>query len=366
MWKGREILGKPVVHFDTGRRTWKIRDLIFSQEANRLLGFLVEEGGWFKAAAVLPLERVQAIGPDAVVVPSKASIVPAGHVPDVPGILKRNNILRGTRLMTTDGQNLGTIIDLYFDEKSGAVERYEVSGGLWSDTYTGRSFVPAARTLKIGRDVAFVPPEVVQEMQQKVGGIKGAVQTAAERAQERARVAGERVQETASVARERFQENAGTAGRRWQETRDEARQKLQESTQHTRERFLDLTSSATERWQETQRAMAPRMADSFRATTEEAKTEARILWDKTQHTFNELKERNAQRQEEARIREAVGRPTGRVILDRGDNIILNVGDVITYEAVERARQAGVLDILLNSVNLKIPELNGGEARLTTR
>ena len=49
------------------------------------------------------------------------------------------------------------MVDLYFDETSGAIESYEVSGGIFADAYSGRSFVPAVQTLKIGEDYAFVP-----------------------------------------------------------------------------------------------------------------------------------------------------------------------------------------------------------------
>jgi hypothetical protein len=53
--------------------------------------------------------------------------------------------------------------------------------------------------------------------------------------------------------------------------------------------------------------------------------------------------------ESDRIKRALGRPVTRVILDSQDNVILNTGEVITNQAVRRARSAGVLDILLDSV-----------------
>jgi len=53
--------------------------------------------------------------------------------------------------------------------------------------------------------------------------------------------------------------------------------------------------------------------------------------------------------ESDRIKRVVGRPVTRVILDSQDNVILNTGEVITNQAVRRARVANVLDILLDSV-----------------
>jgi hypothetical protein len=45
-----------------------------------------------------------------------------------------------------------------------------------------------------------------------------------------------------------------------------------------------------------------------------------------------------------------------VILDQSDNVILNTGDLITHAAVDHARTAGVLEILLDSVYTADPEI----------
>ena len=80
-------------------------------------------------------------------------------IPAIAKILYPNNVLTGTKILAIAGLNLGELVDLFFDEQSGLVEGYEVSGGIFADAYWGRSFVPAPETLKIGYDVAFVPPE---------------------------------------------------------------------------------------------------------------------------------------------------------------------------------------------------------------
>lgn len=76
------------------------------------------------------------------------------------------------------------------------------------------------------------------------------------------------------------------------------------------------------------------------------------LWD-------QIKARKAEfdaRGQEKKINAALGRPVTRVILDRSDNIILNTGELVTNSAVQRAREAGVLDILLDSVADVEPEI----------
>ena len=157
MRNGKGMIGKPIVAFDSGEKFNTIVDLIFDQQNNLLLGFLVDEGGWFSNALVLPLSKIQAIGNDAVIVPSRDVISSASEVPEIQNILEKDNVLKGTKIMTVDGRDLGTMTDLYFDDKTGVIEGYEVSGGIFADAYSGRSFVPAPDTIKIGEDIAFVP-----------------------------------------------------------------------------------------------------------------------------------------------------------------------------------------------------------------
>ncbi|NMG19853.1 PRC-barrel domain-containing protein [Brasilonema bromeliae] len=217
MRKGSDLIGKVVITYDTGEQIDRVQDLIFDQDSHQLLGLLVDEGGLFRATRVIPFTSIQAIGPNAVVVPSKKAVVKLRAVPEIKAIMKRNNVLRATRIFTVNGRDLGTMVDLYFDEETGSVEGYEVSGGLFADAYSGRSFVPAPQTLKIGEDVAFVPVETAQLMQEQIGGIKGAVQAAGDSLQVTTAMAGLKLQEATQTATEKLQETTEAVGKRLQD-----------------------------------------------------------------------------------------------------------------------------------------------------
>ncbi|MGB5972047.1 MAG: hypothetical protein WBG38_01945 [Nodosilinea sp.] len=67
---------------------------------------------------MLFFDDVQAIGIDAVITSSQGAIAKnrprkadAGQMPAVSHILEHNTILKGTRILTMDGRNLGVIID---------------------------------------------------------------------------------------------------------------------------------------------------------------------------------------------------------------------------------------------------------------
>ena len=468
MRNGKGMIGKPIVAYDSGEEFKTIVDLVFDQERNQLLGFLVDESGWFSDALVLPLTNIQAIGADAVIVASRDAVDSAREFPPIQNILERDNILKGTRIMTLDGRDLGTMVDLYFDDTSGAIEGYEVSGGIFADAYSGRSFVPAPDTLKIGEDIAFVPSETADLMQEQVGGIRGAMQTASEKVQEMAQITGEKAQEAAQFTGEKAKEAAQFTGEKLQEATQYAgtsftnavvnpeeqeafvlgkvAQKtiqtngialIQEGQVVTQSHILaarncNMTSDlyeatggkATDRLGEKLtgavtgmganigidqaqgrrvnkmiftpegsvvavegQIVTPRVierakthhqeqalleavglttGDALRVTGsnvgQQVKEGAKGLWEQVKETASNLQDHGTQAIEDKRIKGALGRPVTRVILDRNDEVILNVGELITHQAIAVSRDADVLEVLLDSVYTETPTLSLNELR----
>lgn len=345
MRKGSDLIGKPVVSFDSGERFETVRDIIFDDLNNMILGFVVDEGGWFSGARVLPLKRVQTLGTDTVIVPNKQSVILADTEPAFQKILARDNKLIGTKIVTTDGRDLGTLVDLYFDEKTGAIEGYEASGGLFADAYTGRAFIPAVQTLKIGQDVAFVPPEIADRMAEQATHnnvldvtVRTVEQTSGQRVNQVVRTdEGLIIAAPGQIVTEQVINRA--------------------RTYHKEEELMDAVGMGT--------APGTTAADAGQALHEGAqnlKTGATNLWERIKSSVSATQESTAQEMEERRINYALGRPTTRVILDPQDHVILNVGEIITHQAVDRARETGTLDMLLSSVYDKDPELAQKELR----
>jgi len=464
MRKGRDMIGKPVIAYDAGDKFEVITDLIFDQVNNILLGFLVDEGGFFTAARVLPLDQIQAIGPDAVIVPSRASITIAHAIPEIANVLDHNNILKGTRIMTVDGRDLGTMIDLYFDDQTGKIEGYEVSGGLFADAYSGRSFVPAPQTIRIGEDVAFIPSETADLMEEQVGGVKAAIQATGDKVQEVALATSDKLQEVSMATSDKLQsvgrqatasltnaivdpseqrefvigkvapesikapngdffvlqgqvvtpeiaakaesfhmlddlyratggnlaeklgERMGGAVASLTVEQAEGRRVIQmvqtddgyivaapgqivtplvieRAKAHDRELALlsSVGLSTTESVQSQTGALASAAGDRIKSTASTAgdqlKEGVKLLWTQVRETAGDIQQRSASEIEEHRIKGALGRPVTRAILDRQDEVILNVSELITHQAIEMARQEGVLDILLSSVYTEVPRLS---------
>ncbi|WP_407571984.1 hypothetical protein [Deinococcus altitudinis] len=77
---------------------------------------------------------------------------------------------------------------------------------------------------------------------------------------------------------------------------------------------------------------------------------ARTWLDRTQ-------EQAAEAVEEWRIEQAVGRPANQMVLNKQDQIILDIGEIITHKAIEQTRNSDVLGILLGSFSTDAPAID---------
>ncbi len=95
---------------------------------------------------------------------------------------------------------------------------------------------------------------------------------------------------------------------------------------------------------------------------QQVKDGAKGLWEQVKETASNLQDQGTHAIEEKRIKGALGRPVTRVILDRQDEVILNVGELITHQAIAISREADVLEVLLDSVYTETPILSLDDLR----
>ncbi len=460
MRRAREIIGLPVLTFDTGRKVHEVKDILIDPEENVVLALLVDEGGWASEAKVVPFDGIHSIGPDAVVIENERAVIPVSANRRIHAALGKDRIVIGTRVFTEDGRDLGTVDDVIIDEGTGTVGGYEVTGGFFADTARGKRFMPAPKTLTFGRDVAFVPSDVGDQMERQVtGGVQagllqaqaaagraaGGVQAAAAQAAEQAQRAVAQASEAARAETDRLLRQSTTQQKRYvvgkkagstiktpegrtiviegetitQSAADEAERsgvlgqmvtsvvtgqamaatgQVTGAVQAQTDQLLRQSSSQQKRYvigrpanftvrtpdgrtvvrqgdivtqsdaDEAERAgvlgqlVVSVTGAGAQATGIQLQQGVSRAFEDLRQTFMGFGRGIEQQAEEQSIKAALGRPVSRVILDRDDSVILNTGDIITNESIQRARAAGVLDILLGSVARGEPSFGLEERR----
>ena len=365
MRRAKDVIGLTILSLSSGRKLGSVKDVLFDPETNRILAVLVDEGGWFDKARVVPFGSIRSFGRDAVIVPDDTVVVPADSDPVIKRALDRGKVVVGMEVYTTDGRYLGKIDEFVFAEQTGQVQGFEISGGPVAETLRGKPSVSAAETRATGLQVAFVPPETGTRVEREVtGGLAAAAEEARRRGEEVAAEARQRL--------ERAREEAARMGAEQQKRFVVG--KRAESTVQAPDGTVIVAAgeiiSEAQAAEAERRGVLPKLVQV--ASAAEARRAAGGLQEELQRVFEDLRRTftgagaEAQRQaEEARIKRALGRPVTRVILDQQDRVILNVGDIVTHEAIRRAREAGVLDVLLESVAKREPEIAVSEWRAPT-
>jgi uncharacterized protein YrrD len=64
--RATDIIGRPIVSADTGKKLGVVGDLLLAENGRTLVGLTVKHGA-FRSEEVLPIESVQSFGSDAVV-----------------------------------------------------------------------------------------------------------------------------------------------------------------------------------------------------------------------------------------------------------------------------------------------------------
>lgn len=153
MPSGREIIGLPVFHSDTGRRLGEVKDVILDGHGRRVWGLVLDRGGLFHQARVLPIEMIQDIGPDAVV---------SHHEPmvEIPGAtISERRDLQGKRVLSQSGSDLGTLDDVFF-EVDGSVTGFRLSAGFIDDIISGKQELSVSGARAVGQDSIIVDSKV--------------------------------------------------------------------------------------------------------------------------------------------------------------------------------------------------------------
>jgi len=147
------LKGLPVYEKSKGVKLGEIYDLHISS-TGMVEGLLLKTGALFRKSFFIGIDDVSSFGWDGVMVDDTSRLKPLKKT--AAFTLEGHEKLVGRPLMTAQGEKLGILEDVYFQEEMGTIVGYECSDGFFSDMVEGKRVIKTDDPPTIGKDAIIV------------------------------------------------------------------------------------------------------------------------------------------------------------------------------------------------------------------
>lgn len=127
MKKTQEIIGLPVIDLSSGDQIGKVWDIIFNGDKGTADYFIVDDGMIILGAKVVEAKDVQGIGDHALTVGKKDALRDAAKVENAISMFKKNVKVKNTKVLTQKGRLIGQTGDIFIDTKGCSISALEFS-----------------------------------------------------------------------------------------------------------------------------------------------------------------------------------------------------------------------------------------------
>lgn len=159
MRKESELIGLPVISKETGKKIATIREIIYSEKKNKVVGILVSEGNIFREARLIQFNNVDSIGKDALIIENENLVEKSSLLPEINQLINEKKITED-EILTEDGESLGHVRDIIIDVENGTVLGFILTDGLIQDLKEGRNVLPYSIETIFGENSIIISNEV--------------------------------------------------------------------------------------------------------------------------------------------------------------------------------------------------------------
>ncbi|HHY72904.1 MAG TPA: photosystem reaction center subunit H [Bacillus bacterium] len=147
----------PVYNQATGKELGKVLDLCFDNNGT-VNGLMVDTKGLLKKNKLIPYSQISSIGMDGIMLSNEPTTEEqmTQNRNGVHFLQNGQERIIGKPLVTTEGEKLGLVEDVYFREELGTIIGYEVTDGFFADMTEGRKVYKSGAPLTIGESILIV------------------------------------------------------------------------------------------------------------------------------------------------------------------------------------------------------------------
>lgn len=157
-----DLKGRAVVTISDAAKVGHVDDVLFDAEYREVLGFRVKKGGLLSGTEALLRQSVNAVGADAITIPSPDTVNAEDRFAELAGAATLSQA-QGTRVVTEGGDLLGTVNALELDDAACTVTAYVLAAPLLDRMRRREPRVAANDVLRLGEGGIMIVPNSVAE-----------------------------------------------------------------------------------------------------------------------------------------------------------------------------------------------------------
>ncbi|MFE8703276.1 PRC-barrel domain-containing protein [Cytobacillus sp. FJAT-54145] len=147
------LKGLPVIVKSSGNKIGDVYDISISNNG-MVKGLLIKKGALFKKMLFIDIQNITSFGQDGVMIEDSSKVETLKNSADYT--FDSSHKLTGKILMSSKGEKLGLLEDVYFQEELGTIVGYECSDGFFSDITEGKRVIKTNEPPTIGKDTIIV------------------------------------------------------------------------------------------------------------------------------------------------------------------------------------------------------------------
>lgn len=166
---GSDIVGLPVMCLDEGFKIMDIKDIIYCNKDFKVIGLLVDEGGYFHEGKMIPFEKIVSIGEGGVIVQNKRSVISTNE--EINCLPTREKLV-GIEVVTEEGNNVGIVQDILIEFPTGKLLGIILTEGLFDDLVEGRPILPLNHSFNMNEHAIIINKSINASIVHNTGGLK--------------------------------------------------------------------------------------------------------------------------------------------------------------------------------------------------
>ncbi len=321
--KTQNLIGKPVISLQ-GEELGSIARVIANPETGSVSGLALNIKGWFKGEKALEFKSVKSFGTYAVTIERSSQVVALDSLPVLKKLAEECNMYN-MRIITPEGQLVGTIDDFYFDTATGKIEKYVLTGGTIKTLFKGRASIPASSIENIGKDVIIAVGNVAETLQKDEPGLTDNI--------------------------EQWKDDLS----QWKDDLEHWKDDFENLWEKTRNKALDLSKTAGENIKGAAVTGTGKGKEIISKTSEvlsEKKTLLKKSYEEWMDRLQAIRNKPQKPLSEDEIQAILGLKAAKTLTDEAGAIIIEQDSEVTREIITKAQQAGKVKELLISVAAK--------------